>query len=265
LHGLGTASAAIAVLLASSLAAQSTKSEFSVASIKPSRDNECPCRLDILPGGVLRGTHVTLERILQLAYRRPTGNLRTDLILGAPEWARFEKFDLEAKADASATPEQIALMLRQLLEDRFKLRAALELREREVYVLRRKRTNAVGPDLRQKTGAACANAGGAGQPLAPTSSIGGRLWFGRVCATPGDLVSNLSALLKADVFDETGLTGTWDYVVTYPQDAATGVAGPNDLSLIPLAIDRNLGLTVAKERREIQILAVKSVERPTAN
>ena len=264
-----------AVLFAAVLAAQTAKPAFMVASVKPSApgNDGRPRRIDVLTGGVLRGSNVTLEQLLQFAYRRPTWDLRPDLIVDPPAWARQDHFDVEAQAGDGATADQIALMLQRLLEDRFRLVAGIESRDRDVYLLRRKRSDALGPDLRSNTTAACANAraGGERVPFLPSAapSTAGRLWFGRPCATSEELARNVASMLKTDVVDETGLMGAWDYMATYPEDTAGPQAGAtslnNDLSLLPIALERNLGLTLVKQRRAVPVLVVKSVQRPAAN
>jgi uncharacterized protein (TIGR03435 family) len=253
------------MLCAAMITAQSAKPVFRVASIKPAASN-CPCTISVLPGGVLRAVHVSLERLLQFAYRRPVGELRADLILDAPTWARTDKFDIEGQASDDATPEQIALMLQRLLEERFKLVAVTESRERDVYALRRKSSNVLGPDLRQNSGAACDAARAAGKPLQLSdASTGGGFWFGRPCATSDELARNVAAILQTDVVDETGLTGIWDYQATYPEDGAGSATGVYDLSMLPVALQRNLGLSLTKHHQAVSVLVIKSVARPTPN
>jgi uncharacterized protein (TIGR03435 family) len=55
--------------------------------------------------------------------------------LSAPSWIQNELFDINAKVPEGATKEQFGLMLRHLLEDRFKVAVHRETKEIVVYEL----------------------------------------------------------------------------------------------------------------------------------
>jgi len=80
--------------------------------------------------GRLTGTRVTLKRLVFEAYGVPYYR-----IFGGPAWLDSEEYDLEAKAESRTSPDQLKLMLRALLEDRFKLTIHRETRELRVYAL----------------------------------------------------------------------------------------------------------------------------------
>ncbi len=56
-------------------------------------------------------------------------------IFGGPSWLRDDRFNIGATAGQDASREQMLVMLRTLLEDRFKLKVHREMREGNVYVL----------------------------------------------------------------------------------------------------------------------------------
>src|SRR5262249_21320644 len=115
------------------------KPSFEVVSIKPSAPT-----LGIRGGGP-RGdrfsmTGASLKMLLQMAYGRPNNNaLFGQLqISGGPNWMDSDRYDIEAKADCSGgvlSREQLQLMVRSMLEDRFQLKAHMETRELPIYNL----------------------------------------------------------------------------------------------------------------------------------
>ena len=90
--------AAIVVSLScASLAAQADR--FEVASVKPNTSSTRGTRgIEVLPGGVVRGTNVPLFILVQTAY-----GLRAKQLDDAP--VLNERFDINAKAGASALPD----------------------------------------------------------------------------------------------------------------------------------------------------------------
>jgi len=140
--------AAIVAILALTVARPFTqtapqKPSFDVISIKPSAPlGNGPISI----GGGAQGdrftmNNATLRMLLQRAYQQP-GN--TPLgggplqIVGGPGWMESDRYDVQAKADCSGGSiprEQLQLMVRSMLEDRFRLKARLETRELPIYEL----------------------------------------------------------------------------------------------------------------------------------
>lgn len=116
-----------------------TKLSFEVVSIKPSAPN-----LGIRGGGA-RGDRytmsgATLKMLLQNAYQpiSTTGPISQIQIIGGPTWIDADRYDIQATADCSGgvlSREQIQLMVRSMLEDRFQLKAHTETRELPIYNL----------------------------------------------------------------------------------------------------------------------------------
>src|SRR5215471_10254144 len=100
----------------------SPKLSFDVISIKPTHQ---PCAAF---GGGFRGNRYTvacstLRMLLQRAYQRlSTTPIAPIQIIGAPSWVDSDRYDIQATANCSVGPpssEQIQLMFRSMLEDRF--------------------------------------------------------------------------------------------------------------------------------------------------
>ena len=112
-------------LLAASLAAQQ-RPRFEVASVKrtESRTLSVAPIPRAFPGGRFNADFTTVAGLIWFAY-----NVRSDLIVGGPDWAREDTFQINAKAATDAPLDQIRLMVQSLLEDRFKLVTHVESRE----------------------------------------------------------------------------------------------------------------------------------------
>ena len=61
--------------------------------------------------------------------------VRSDLIVGGSDWVRQDRFEINAKAANDVPVDQIKLMVRSLLLDRFKLVTHTEWREMQVLAL----------------------------------------------------------------------------------------------------------------------------------
>jgi uncharacterized protein (TIGR03435 family) len=176
-------------------------------------------------------------------------------------------YDIEARAAASATDDQVRLMFQSLLEDRFKLKVHRETRDLPEYQL----TISKGkPKLT------------ASKPGPMTVTIEGKTFTQRegACSTSGwqegvhtichaaDMVTiagQFSSALAAPVADQTGLQGTYDLNVLYvPDDLQLKSDGPARPSLID-AIQAELGLKLEKTKGPVEVLVVDHLEKPSDN
>src|SRR5262249_53117968 len=95
-------------------------------------------------------------------------------------------------------------------------------------------------------------------------SMSGGIMTGRHMTT-GRLASLLSGILRRPVHDETGLDGTYDFMLD-PKPYA-GEGGPQDAaSLILTAFKDELGLQFEARKFDLQVMVVDYIERvPTEN
>ena len=104
---------------------------FEVASVRPSARLVGPDennRITFDPAG-MTGRNVTLRRGVAEAYR-----LQLTQVVG-PNWLDRNEYDIDAKASGPADRQQLELMLRTLLAERFKLAQHSETRDLRVYEL----------------------------------------------------------------------------------------------------------------------------------
>jgi len=107
--------------------------EFEAASIKPSAPmgaGMVGIGVQMLPGGRVSMSGVTAKFLIQQAY-----GVREFQIVGGPAWMGSDRYDITAKPEGAATPEQVKVMIQALLADRFKLQFHRETKELPTYAL----------------------------------------------------------------------------------------------------------------------------------
>ena len=85
-----------------------------------------------------------------------------------------------------------------------------------------------------------------------------------------DLARNLAGPADRMVVDKTGLTGSWDFDLTYVFDQPLpNVPGlpppPADGAPLFTALQEQLGLKLEPQRAPVDVLVIVSIERPTEN
>src|SRR5262249_51263255 len=97
---------------------------FEVASIKPAARDARPGRVEYAANGANINTNpgllsirsISLKDLIAAAY-----GIETYQISGGPAWVDSDQFEITAKSSSPASREQLLLMLRPLLSDRFRL------------------------------------------------------------------------------------------------------------------------------------------------
>jgi uncharacterized protein (TIGR03435 family) len=181
-------------------------------------------------------------------------------------------FDIDARAGANALPDdapedarrqQLRLMVRELLADRFKLSTHTETRELPVYALVVARG---GPRLRPSpTDRKCEPPSCGGMRAGPASGLTGR-------GVPiSALAATLNYLLDREVIDRTGIEGRfdidlppWSRAAHLPSDPTSDEPAPNasDASIFSVLQER-LGLRLESTRAARDIYVVDHIEPPT--
>lgn len=285
---------AIGTLTAPRLAAQSPadrpaeRFEFEVASVRPSEADTPMVRIQLQPGGRYNAVNVTLQMLILNAYQ-----VQQFQIVDGPDWLGSERFDIVAKAEndpGPASPAEagpIQLMVRSLLEDRFKLVVHTETREMPIYTLVRAREDGeLGPQLTPSTvdcRALFAAARRGGPPPAPPQpgdrpGCGVRMGFGTLAAGSmplSQIAQVLSPQLARIVVDRTGLEGNFDLELRWAPDqlpgGGFGVPPPGaplppvdpDAPSLFTAVQEQLGLKLESERGPVDVLVIDGAEMPT--
>jgi len=262
---------AAGILISSAVGAQLqpadvAKPTFDVVSIKPNKSGEGNTRWGRHPGGGWFMVNMAAGFVIRTAY--PT---KIDELVGAPDWAMSDRFDVDARATFVPTVEQERLMLRALLADRFKLAAHYETQERPIFNLVMARADGrLGPQLR-RIEIDCATykrpspSAGMAQPNvkdAPTCGYrmsGGSTTLsivsgGRSMQALSDSISNYAG---RPIFDKTGLIGYYAFTLEF-------MGGDNGVSIFT-ALQEQLGLKLEAARGQVDVVVIDHIERPTEN
>lgn len=260
---------------------------FDAASVKPNTTGERNTSVRRLPGGRFTATNVPAALLVQMAYQ-----LQPFQMQGAPAWLRTERFDVVARMEGdpsspavgSGTPDQMMLALQMLLADRFTLAVRWETQELPIFALVLARADrSLGPNIRPAavdcTAAASASAAAAkeGKVLNPNTpdrvSCGMRNSSGRIMFGGYPLsffADGLANEVARTVVDRTGLSGNWDFELTYTRDVArrpdvTDAAPVNidpDGASLFTALQEQLGLKLEPTRGAVRVLVIERIERP---
>ena len=136
---------------------------FLTASVKASDVSPAPTRMGLYRDGRFTATNITLRDLIRVAYGYRNLQLPSQVI-GASGWVESDRFDIIAKGDFSSAPdgppERLTLMLRRLLDDRFKVKIHTARQERPIYSLLLTSTDGtLGPQLSRSQGS-CTGAAG---------------------------------------------------------------------------------------------------------
>ena len=260
---------------------------FEVASVKENRSGDLRSPMRAEPGGRFSATNVLLKFLIAEAFMGPQPVHLSSRIVGGPDWINSTRFDIIAKASTEfrsspeGPPNELFLMLRSLLEDRFKVRTHRETRELPVYELVVARADGkLGPQLRQST----ANCDGPPPPRQPNEPPPCGAMRGPARVMAGGIpmrrfAEMLTAIMavgtpaSADgrlVIDKTWLSGRFAFNLTWTPDQIPTVApppgippvDPNGPSLVT-ALQEQLGLKLESAKGPVEVLVIDSVERPT--
>ncbi len=232
---------------------------FEVATVKPSPPDSTRAGMD-MKGDLFSVMNLSLLNLMTFAY-----DTNRHQIAGAPAWFTTERFDITGKPEGEGTPsqDQMRVMLRKLLAERFQLAVRRDKQEMPVYTI---------------------NVSKSGSKFSRTEKTGDTPFI--VMPRPGTLaMSNASmadlcrvyqSLLDRPCVDQTGLAGRYEFSLVWTPDRPgvpapnpTGLAAtPDNANLAPdifLATQEQLGLKIEAGKSRIEVLVIDKVERPTGN
>lgn len=260
---------------------------FEVASVRPNTSGDNKMSSKTLPGGRFEAINIPPRLLIMNSY-----GLQPQQLVGAPDWISSERFDIVAKAEGELGPpvlrdgpSRLQLMVRALLEERFKLTVHREPREIPIYALVRARADGrLGPELKpsatdcEALRAARRKGGPPSEPPKPGErpQCGARVLAGELIAGGQpllELVSLLSGTVGRSVVDRTGLKGTYDIYLKWTPDlvrqrAAGETVRINGVDFDPsgpsifTALQEQLGLKLESERGTVDALVIDHIERP---
>ena len=285
------------------------KAQFDVASVKlntsgvfpPSPSNFALDSGDGYPGNttLFSAPSFPMTTFVVFAYKLPLAQWQV-VESQLPKWATTEKFDIQARAANPSTKDQMRLMMQSLLAERFKLKVHFETHDKPIFNLVLARPGKTGPQLRpyahdppctDTTSMYSSPSGTAGPDnkakvgeFPPAcrdtaafvhSENGSRLltWGGRNLT-----MHQIAELMKAaplanvdrPVVDQTGLTGDFDFLITYGISVSNpltpGTTDPEDNGpTFRDALKDQLGLKLESGTGPVESLILDHIEEPTPN
>lgn len=245
--------AVFAALAQTAPPAASLKETFEVASIKPS-DPDARGSSSNNDGRFLTIKNWTLKRLVQRAF-----GVQEYQVAGGPNWTDGYRFDIRAKLDERlpairGKEGQLRLqrMLEALLADRFQFQFHRETKVMPVYNM-----------VVSKSGLKISEAKFTGSES--TSTNNGHL-TAKGLPMPS-LATYLSLALQQPVLDATGVSGVFDFEMTWAQQDigkapdANDPAGPS----IFTALQEQLGLKLELAKGPVEMIVIDHAEKPTEN
>ena len=264
--------------------AMANKPRFEVASVKPSAPGAQGDSVRRPPNGEFSVSNLSLRDIIELAYGVSEFPGRLD---GVPEWATTERFDIVAKAATAVppvrpgSPDPILMMVRTLLEERFRMTIHAENRAMPVYALVLAKPGTLGRDLK-KSEVDCDAIQGArftaaarGEAAPPPVKADGRPRCGFAGVQGGgpgapggiqaggipmwQLANRLTRFVERTVVDRTGLEGYYDWQLLFSPPGSPDQSGGSVFT----ALQEQMGLKLESTRAPVEVWVVDHVERPT--
>jgi uncharacterized protein (TIGR03435 family) len=269
--------------------------KFEVASVKVNTSNDPPTSnfplgpgdVYVRNGGYFSATAYPLSLYIAFAYKS-IGNQGQYVEPQLPDWAKTERFDIQARTAGDPTKDQMRAMMQSLLAERFKLAVHYEDREVPVFAFMMVKNGKTGPQLHphvqdfdcpteQPSSSAPGVVNGAPAfcngiyPLPP--SVPGRFRFGGRNVTLGFIADTFSAgtQLGRPMIDQTGLSGRFDFTLEWVQDrrkpGQPGADVPADVSgpSFEEALREQLGIKLQPSKGPFRVMVIEHLERPTAN
>jgi len=232
---------------------------FEVATIKPGVPDS-PGKGFGTNGHNVSTRNTTLNDLIVFAY-----GLHARQIAGGPGWLETEKYDIAGIPDRPGAPngDQLKAMFQKLIADRFKLTFHREKKELTVYAITVGKTGS-------KLTPADSNAGGN-----PSLFFRGLGVLPAKNATMSEFAGVMQgAVLDRPVVDQTGLTGRFDFTLSWaPDETQFGGLGarvppPGEGETRPnlfTAMQDQLGLKMETAKAPVDVLVIDRVEKPSEN
>jgi uncharacterized protein (TIGR03435 family) len=225
---------------------------FEVASIRPAAPGARGGGIEITPGGRFSATNVSLRALLKYGY-----GIRDFQISQAPNWFDSQRYDVLAKAEPEAGEDRIKLMVQNLLAERFELKLRRDSKEMQAYVLTVSKNGAkIQPVQTGDTGRVSRKGVGA--------IAGAKASMTQLAEALSDVALNGRYILDRPVLDRTGLSGVYDFVLTWTPDPAGSTPELSGPSLFT-AVQEQLGLKLETQKAQVEIFVIDHVEKASAN
>jgi len=254
--------------------AVSASKTFEVASIKPGDPNARGAQFLFAPGGRINVKNFRVRNMIMLAFQ-----IRDFQITGGPDWMNNDPYDISAKGDDEIIPpEQMRIMMQNLLKDRFQLVFHNDTKELPVYYLVEGKNGAKLKETSESDlpplppGAPRGGPGGRTQIRMGRGSIDGQ------AMTMDMLAEQLSNQLGRTVINKTALAKNYTVKLEWTpetggvaavRDGAPGGDAPATSAdsgpTVFTALQEQLGLKLESGKGPVKIYVIDGLQRPSEN
>jgi uncharacterized protein (TIGR03435 family) len=245
----------MAILMMTAVLGVAQEPAFEVASVRPTQHQAGPDYNNqiVYSPAAFSARSTTLKRLIAEAWR-----LQLSQVIG-PDWLSKNEYDIEARVPEGAASDQIALMLKSLLADRFGLKMHSESRPMRAYALV---VAQGGPKIHPVDPGTAAAA-------RPGSHFRGDMrQFADLLAVQFSIpassdprVPSIGLGPQIPVLNETGLQGTYDFSVDIKPELNT-----DGFSAWSRVLEDQLGLKVENRKGRVEVLVVDNAAKiPTEN
>jgi len=267
--------------------------EFDLATVKLSMPGAMP-QGRIQPGGRIDLQGFTLHQLMSIAWDIPQNN--NDLIANAPKFFDDTRYNVLAVTSTAVSGQgnqqqididDLRLMLRALLTERFRIKLHTEDRPVSAYTL----SASSKPKLTKADPASRTRWKEGGAKDTANDPRNTNPILARLVTVQNMTMAQFAQTLRAiapgyvtiDVNDETGLDGSFDFTFNFTPigllqqgqagkgadqsaGASAAASDPNGAMSLPEALDKQLGLKLDLRKRPVPVLVIDHIEEmPTDN
>jgi uncharacterized protein (TIGR03435 family) len=222
--------------------------QFEVAVIRPNPSGAAAgTAVNLYDGGRIKITNEPVKLLVRMAFQ-----IQNAQIAGGPGWLDSERYNIEAKTGSpeKIQPDQLSVLMRSLLAERFHLVFHRETRELPVQALKVAKS---GPKLPLNTEGgpgAMTTKGGPSRSQLIATGVSMRLLAGYI----GNRLSRI-------VVDQTGLSNSYDFTLDWAPEETADSAAPS----LVTALREQLGLRLEAVKSPVEVLVIDRIDRPSEN
>jgi uncharacterized protein (TIGR03435 family) len=206
-------------------------------------------------------TQANMAELIATAYGVDVANVQ-----GGPSWLERDHFDLRARVPPQTTPDDVKLMLRSLLAERFHLVVKIATAPMPAYVL------TVASEKPRMTESQDTGEGSCMPLPPPANPPSGEPSYNAIkCSnlTMPALATTLhdfaGGYIDQPVVDETNLAGGWNFTIKWTARGELATQGADGISIFT-AVEKQLGLKLQLKTAPRPVFQVVRVdETPTPN
>ena len=243
--------------------ASAQRPEFEVASVKTSAGG--PFQFAPQRTGDRVSIHMThIGSVIPYAYHIPFYRL----VGYEQSRIAYDWYDIDAKAPAGASDEQVRQMFQALLEDRFQLKFHRETREMAQFELtiakaKAKMTEASDDEVMTVEIEGRKLAAHRGNCIISAWLSGDHLTCHAVTAEK--IASTIEGALHGPVADHTGLTGLYDLDLRFVSENQRAREDAEPGPPLAAALQEELGLKLEKGKGPVEVMVIDHLEKPSEN